>query len=482
MSIYSYPESKVINEVTFDKSEGGHIRAYVHAAPDTNPQTLSDIICKLADSDWQVTPYSISGKPLLEVHGFHSEKQLIDLFEQSGWAEGKGQHVATTKEKLNISQKIKKRSLAASGLAYVVGDTSFATYGYKDGSPLNFAAGILYGAGTASLLGGGRKDQSDLQVCDISNRMAKHFRDLKIDLPPDCSLSAITEDHHKGLLQKADDFWRRYPSELMNTFFAAAGACIAIAAYKSMHHKISDKSFQQVFDRLKSKGFTEAIVKEKMTINHKRESWFDIGLGTMTGVSGLFAMLVKEKAHDPDDPPKHGLEAAWEFIREKPLAIAGAGYMVSTLCHAVSTTLAWKYADNERRKSVPFRALFVAANLVAEVLLAISSKGHGDGVKSDSHVDDTVVSLAADLIVKQPRKMQDFLINHMAGFLGRGDVLALGHKEATNKLRQQVEAMRSNPWALAGPVPVTSPQPDAPVWQAKLAAKEAQTLSPQLAT
>lgn len=136
-------------------------------------------------------------------------------------------------------------------------------------------------------------------------------------------------------------------------------------------------------------------------------------------------------------------------------------------------------AANARLKSVPWRALFVGGTLLGELLLSISSKGHGEGVVSDNTVDSSVIAVAADLIVKQPTHMQDQLIDYMAKFLGRPDVLAMKDEEVTNLLRRQVESLRRNPWAVAE----TASQPaekriaaalsakDGPAWQGRLAAE-----------
>ena len=465
MSVYSYPQSKVIDEITFIKSEGGHARAYLRAVAGADPKVLYDITCKLADRGWQVTPYSLKGKPVLEVQGFRRSMQCLKVLEEAGWVQGKSNFTPGKEDKTSLTETIKRRSLAASGAFYLIGDSSFATYGYKGGSALNALAGGLYGAGTLSLLMGGRKDQSDLQVSDISKKMADHFRALDIQLPPNCSLESISQDHKKGLIRKADDLIRRYPSELMNLFFAAAGMCIMAAAYKGhIRGDVSSQEIKEVFERklvAAKKNFPHSAIAQsdvqamhrdvvrKMKVNYKREGWLDIGLGGMTALSGLFAMMVKEKRRDPDMPDPHGLGAVWEWIQEKPLAVAGIGYMVSTLCHAVSTSIAWNYASNDRRKSVPFRAAFVGANIIAEILLAISSKGHGEGVKSDKSVDNTVIALAAEMIVQQPASAQENLIGYVARFLGRPDTLALKDEEVRSALRVQVEEMRKNPWALA---------------------------------
>jgi hypothetical protein len=484
VSIYKYPESKVIDEVAFKKSEGGHIRAYLHAAEGADHQQLQDIINNFAQRDWRVIPYSKGGKPLLEVQGIRSEKQMVDVLQESGWTKGDHTFTKSIEDKLTFKDQIKKRSLGASGIAYVAGDVCFTAYGYKESSALNTAAGLMYGLGTFSLLTGGRKDPSDIQLKDISKKMAHHFRSLDMGLPDDCSLASITDDKNSNIIKKTDELLRRYPSELMNLFYAAAGTCIAVAAYKSKNEGIAEKSLNEVFARFQKNGssITKEALHKEMELNHKREGVLDMGLGVLTGLSGLFAMAVKEKSPDPDDEPKQGLDAAWEKIRERPLAIAGYGYMASTMCHAVSTGLAHKYADDGRRKSVPLRAGFVGFNLIAEFLLAISSKGHGEGVVSDHSVDDSLLSLASDLIVKQPKGMQNMLIEHMGGFLGQPHILAIKDKNATELLRKQVELMRKNPWACADEAcqqkDTKTQAPESGHWQTKVAASK--VVEPQL--
>ena len=470
MGIHTYPQSSLINEITFKKSEGGQTRAYLQAGDAADPKTLHDITCEMAKQGWQATPYNMGGKPVLEVLGFGSEGKLTALLKTHGWAQGAAEEKEDPKHKISLIEQVKKRSLAASGAFYLVGDASFTRYGYsvpdelkhlgtfeklkklKLSDKLNMGAGLMYGAGTASLLGFGRKDQTDLQVRDIAKKLDTYLKENGDEISDKCSLEAIAQAHNRGGIRKADDLFRQYPSEMMNLFFAGAGALIAASAYRHMNSEVSSKSIQEVFQRkrLKNPAVTFASVEKKMNKYHKLEGGLDIGLGALTGATGIFATLVKEKAPDPDAPPKHGMDAVWEKIQQKPLVIAGAGYMASTMCHAVSTALAWSYADSERRKTVPWRATFIGANIIAELLLAISSKGHGHGVKSDGSVDDTIISLASEAIAKQPVNMHEPMIDHVARFLGRRDVLAAKDDVVRKQLHEQVAAMRKNPWAQHG--------------------------------
>lgn len=488
MSAYQYPQSKVIDEVVFAKGEGGAVRAYLHAAPGVDSQTLQAIHKTLHDRHWQMVPYTLNGKPMLEVRGASRESQLLSVLIDHGWVSGAIKKENTNDDHISFKDKIKKRSLFASGFFYVVGDVKFFTYGLKGSSPLDMAAGAFYGAGTASSLLFGRKDPSDLQIQDIAQHMAHYMNEQKITVPAEASIHTIIDDHKKGKIKKADDLLRRYPAELMNSFFALAGVCIAVAAYRRTKKPMNPEMVEQYMKKKIAgvKGvFPGARIPEADLANmrheavhklekfHKASSWLDVGLGSMTFSSGMFANLVDEKAHDPDAPKKEGLAAAWEYVQEHPMTVAGLGYMVSTLCHAVSTGIEWKIGTTEGKKAIFDRGVFVATNLIAELLVAISSKGHGKGVKSDASISETTLALAADLIAKQPAEMQHDLIEHVAAFLGQPDVLAIKDEEAKRRLYEQVEQLRSNPWCCvsdtARMLPAAASQ-EAAAWQAKVAA------------
>ncbi len=487
MGVYSYSQSKVIDKVTIKRGEGGHVRAYLHAADGLDEAKIKEMLAFFEQKGWHCTPYNLAGAPVVQVEGISSEPKFIHLMEEKGWLTGASTYKKSKEDHISFGEAVKKRSLAASGVFYLIGDVAFMTYGYKGADKLNMAAGALYGAGTVSLLTFGRKDQSDLQTREIAKQLSHYMKEQGASISKECSLDAILHDADRGLIKKADDVLRRYPSELMNLFYAGAGACIAKSAYNHSKKPLSKEDVDDVMKRKLSglnehlpttnfsaadKAAMRAQTEKTMGKMHKLEGQLDIGLGGMTGLSGLFAMLVKEKAHDPDAEPKKGLAGVKETIQHKPLAIAGFGYMISTLCHAVSTVIAWNNATTERRDSVPFRGIFVAANLVAEVLLAISSKGHGSGVKSDTSVDDTLIAMAAEVIVKQPARMQSLVIQQVSQFLGRPDTLALKDHEVAEKLTRQVELMRNNPWArVAGQQAVVS-QPASELPPAEVPAAE----------
>lgn len=516
MSVYTYPQSKVIDQVTFRTTERGTSRAYLHAPSSADSQSLQAIVDGLRSAGWTCTPYSENGQPFLEVRGFKWPTQLIKELEKNNWAQGESAYKKSPEDYISLKEKFKKRTLQASGWAYSIGDIAFFTYGYKGSSPLDMAAGVFYGLPTPVLIGFGKNDQSEFQIKDVAKKMRDQLKSEGVTLPPECSLDSITSDHKKGLINSAGDLLKRYPSEFMNLSYALAGACIMAAGIKHLKrgatvegirgyarnltpHMTPEvaENWEQMMAKETPKELSDfyfahkeardpALWKEarrQAHRNNKIENWLNVGVGTFTSSSGILAASIKEKVSDPDAAKKQGLQHLWDSIKHRPLAIAGTGYIISTLLHAVSTTVAMKGQDAKHKQAVPWRALFVASALTAELLVAISSKGHGEGVKSDNSVDNSVLSLAAELIASQPAHMQNQLIDHMSHFLGRPDVLAIKDEKAAQLLRTQVEAMRNNPWVQCRAseqdksVPTVTDALSAKstasaAWQAKVAAKE----------
>ncbi|MDE3015617.1 MAG: hypothetical protein KGI29_01665 [Pseudomonadota bacterium] len=472
MSIYRYSHPGVIDEVTFRKTANGAMRAYLHAREGADEAALQDIARILTDADFECVPFMFDGKPTMEVRGFKRETGLLALLGRKEWIGGGPVIEQEKTDHIGLVDRLKKRTLQGSGALYTIGDYNFFRYGFKQSKWEEMLAGIMYGAGTLSLSAFGRNDQSDKQVRDLSRSIVRHLMKESRKLPKECGWEHILEDKNKSALGNTIDLFRHYPSEMFNLFTGLAGACVAAGAFS---HKL----------RHGAAGMPDALAISRM----KLSGWLDVGLGVMTMASTAIGGLVEEKAHDPDRPQEKGVQAVLDWARERPLTIAGAGLMVSTGCHAVSTYIDHLEARRLKKSAneigaIKNRAWFVATNLAAEFLLAISSKGHGEGVVNDSSVDNSVIALAANLIVRQPPRMQNELVDYMAQFLGKPDVLAMRDEEVTALLRAQVEAMRKNPWAMAEdalpdqPNVVTPAKAGSTAWQDKIAAAPA--AAPQL--
>ncbi len=488
MTQYRYPESKLIDEVVFKTTARGARRAYLHAAEGADPAKLYEINCKLQELGFKCIPFTLEGKPALEVRDFKLESELTTCLVQNKWATGKAKYKELPEDKIKLADKLRKRSLQASGMAMAVADIGFIKYGEGEKRWEEAAAGFSYLAGSTALTLYGRNDQSDLQISKIANGMLQYAKEQGMVIPEDCAIASVKGNKPQGVLSKVNNFLRENPSEIGNMMYFVAGSLIAKSA-------LQHRALAKPRDTMSAKQISEM----------RKGGWGDTLLGTSTMASGLLGTFVKEKARDPDKPRKKGLAGVWESIQEKPLTYAGFGYMVSTLCHAYTTYTDRKEAlrivgtmekhteeymhATEKLKNIPWRMLFIGATLLGEVLLAISSKGHGEGVVSDTSVDKSVIALTADLIAKQPAHRQEHLIDYMAKFLGRPEVLAIKDEQAADLLRAEVEALKKNPWvthtasAATTEIPAPPVKPAAvPAWQAKVALSEAAKSGPQLST
>ncbi len=412
------------------RTEQGGYRAYIKLREGVPPQQYSEVRQAIEAQHWQAIPAYYLGKPALEVRGFPRADDVLDMLQQRHWVVGKPKELSSPGDKLTLKDQILARSLQLSGLLYAAGDISYIMYGVKEQHKLDMAAGFAYMAGTWALLAFGRNDNADKQVRDLSRRLVSHLQAQQQDIPADCALTHIAEQHKQGTFDKLEDYLSRYPAELFGTFTGTAGLLIMASA---LRHKVP---FAQ-------------------TVRAKSSAWADVGLGSLTAAASFGGILIKEKQHDPDGPPPaNTLEQAWRWIEEKPLRVTGYGLMVSTLFHAYSTSIdyadARKSGNKQKLSSIPFRAAFIASNLIAEFMIAISSKGHGEGVEADGSVRHSMIAIASELIAKEKPAMHEMLITQMAQFLGRPEVLGEKDSEITAQLREEVGRARDNPWAGCG--------------------------------
>jgi len=482
LTVHRYTDpSSIIEKVTFVKGDDDGIRAYLQAREGTSHEQLAKISVDFNTAGYKNTATEYDGKSALEARGFLWKGKCTDLLIDKKLVAGEPVITESPEDKISFVGKVKKNSLFSSGLLYLLGDVNFIRYGIKGKSPLNIAGGAFYMAGTMLNLVFNRKSNADIKTHDIAQMMADHMNGLNIPLPEDAAISRIIDDKNKGIIKTVDDWARRYPAELMHAGFAMAGACIAIAAFKNYNHSTVSAGQLENYMALQVKNKvqfpkSEAAATAYLAKMHKVTNGLDIGLGTMTIASGLFAALVPEKAHDPDAPKKSGVASWWEWMQEHPLSIAGTGLMMSTMCHAVSTGIEYRIGNPDARSAIFSRGVFVATNLLAEFLIAISSKGHGAGVKNDPSIDNTAISMAAELIARHPSDKQPELVTYMSKFLGRPDVLAIDDHKAEELLKHAVEVMKKNPWALATTAPavperkVELASKNLPVWQAKVEA------------
>lgn len=446
MPRYHFNSTSLIDQVTFVENEAGASRAYIHANEGMNSADVAAIKQALCKKELICLPNTVNGQPVLEIRGFSREKDILSALIAGNWIKGGARKQEDIEVSIPLYDKFRKRSLQASGAFMALADVGFMMYGAKERKWEDTLAGLSYLSGSTVLGMYGRLDESDLRIREMAQLIVSHAKEKGLHVPENSALDELSHKKKEGVLRKVHNLFREYPSEVGNMFYVLAGALITKSALH--HHALAP---------------ARPGMRPEQIHDMRKEGWQDAALGTSTMISGSIATLVKEKAEDPDSDHKKGAEGWFEKIKRKPLTLASIGYIGSTMCHAMSTYTAYTRAKKDigdrtisaaeravaenRIKSVPWRALFVGSTLIGELLLAISSKGHGEGVVHDNSVKDSVVSLAAELILKQPEHLQKDLTQYMAGYLGQPEVLALKNAEAEALLQTKIEMMRNNPWA-----------------------------------
>jgi hypothetical protein len=445
MSIYRFDESSAIKEVSIHRSKGGGIRAYATVSENANPAELAKIRNLLVERDMQCLPIKSWGENSLEIRGFKKEDQILHLFKQHNSTLGKPTIKHTKDDSISLWDKVKKNTLKACGWMYLIGDLGWAKYTWDEAfdangkftTPQGLVSALFYAAGSQVVGWFGKGDKSDFQLKELSYKLMGDLNKEGISVSKDAAIRAIAEGHNEGVGKRILNFFERYPAEITNSMFAVAGSMIFWTSAK---------------DLLKGDS-----------AHSKNSILLDMGLGAMTVLAGIVSVFIKEEAPDPNAPRKTGLAGLWQKVKEKPLRVAGGALMVSTVSHGFSTIDDWKSATStlktatsgsddfkealKLKNSLPGRATFVTTNLIAEGLMAVSSKGHGKGVKSDRSLDYSLQALAADIVHNSEDDMKEVLIKYLSTLLTSKRYI-VGDKDAMEKgIREQLEAMPENRWA-----------------------------------
>ncbi len=515
MPLYQYPNTSPIDEVKLWRTKGGDLLGYVHAGQNVTEDTLKYTRLKIESAGLRCAPWADeNGKAYLEVRGLKNMEMLPDILQRNGFATGQATVLPLPEDEVSASAKAGSRKIQLAGALYLGGDAFFTGHGmikkygahaqelakqieHTSGGTPELLSSAFYALGSIFAVGFG-KDQSGQRLQDVSRPLAQYLEKSLGHIPAGTALAAEQEnDKRRGTGDKFLSFLNRYPSELMNMSFAFAGAMIALAA----HQNTQDSKYHRILEGT---------------------------LGVTTMLSGLAGTFIKEKEHDPDASKKHGMAKVWEYVQEHPLALAGYGLMASTVIHGVLSVDKLRISNkniallekavgkeagvlgeaeaNEVRAHIKeatskwttpptlntsgaltedelkeaklqlsinksdlwegvFRGVFVVSNVIAEILIATSSKGHGAGVTGDPSVEKTVFSMSAEAIVRQPANMRENLIQQVGAYISHPDILGGKPQQNMDKLREAVAHASLNPWAM----PDISTQPSTPQnWQQKI--------------
>lgn len=447
LAIYRYTSGSPIDEVAVFTNEGGGRRAYIHASANASPEQLDQIKAAFSSREWKSVPITHNGQPALEVRGFKKPEQLFELLESHRWVSGTPEITQAEGDIRTKAQVAKNASLMLAGISYNVGDASYMTYTFKRAASewhhgggarffgvMDIVAGVGYTLGSLALTFHGAHDQSQNIIRKSTKKLHDFFRQEGTNVSDDASLKTIQKEPDRNIFGKINDLARKYPSETLNSVYVGVGATLSAAAFYRASAALSLPK------------------THKLQPTWKEEAW-DVGLGVVTGTSALTGLLVKERKIDPEDR-RTGLGRIIDWVEEKPLRATGFGYMIATGFHAVGTYKKYyspheidQAARKQIRETVVWRGMFVAANVVSEILLSISSKGHGVGVKPDDSVDKTVLAAAAETIAHNTPDKQAAMIQHTAGYLSAANLIEGKASDIAAHLAKEVQDAKANPWS-----------------------------------
>lgn len=447
MAIYHYQSGSLLDSMQILTNESGGQRAYLHAVDSASSEKLRAAKQAIRARRWKCIPIVHDGKPALEVRGFKNADELAAQLKVLGLADSPTSITPDIGDVRSQKDKWANSTLKLAGASYLIGDSSYLYYrgaplikewkslskgwlGGKFFGGLDVVAGIGYMLGSLSLARYGSRDQSINTISAATKKVERFSRKEGAEVAPETTLAFENQEPKRSFFSKIDHFISKYPSETLNSIYVGVGLFISAAAF---YHGTRPIPSNLTGDLLKTaqKG--------------KRNELIDVGLGIVTAGSALTGLLVKETKPVEGDKKRHGFGGVIDWIREKPLRATGFGYMIATAWHGFSTYNHWK-DKTQPSKYLIGRAIFIATNVFSEVMLAISSKGHGTGVKPDESIDKSVIAATAELIFRQPSEKHEALIHQYAGYMASPEVLGGKSDVIAAELRSHLDLLDDNPW------------------------------------
>jgi hypothetical protein len=420
MSLYQFAPSSLITQAQFRYADDHLPEAVLTASDTARPEQLSGIRQMLDARGWHCVPVHIDGHNALQLSGFGKPEQLLGFMNAHQYIEGQPVFTSESGDDKERSTKdwLYNTSLKASGWSYIIGDVALLMSGLMSGRQKEAVSGALYTAGGAVLARYGNV-KTEHHVRDITMRMGEFLKKQADELPPDCALGNIMKEKRDGVLPDIEHFLYKYPAQTTVGIYT-------LGAFSMLQSGL------------------------------KHGKFWDIAYGANSTAAGLGSIIIPEKAHNPDAPtPTNPVAQCWDWVREKPLRMAGYAYILSGLALGMSAYREFK--DNPAQKSYIFKFITTGTYLVGDVLLAISHKDHtnADG-KFDVDEQRRIEAMAAEAISRQPESMRDALVHHVAGFLAMQPEMKGKAPDIGKSIKAQLQHMLDNPWSArpAGNAPI----------------------------
>jgi hypothetical protein len=295
---------------------------------------------------------------------------------------------------------LQDNSLKGAGYSLLLADCALIASGLKAGKGKE-AFGGVYGllAGFVGSRYGNPNAETQLKL--THQKLGAYLKQQGIEIPEKPDAKELTKEG--GVLHHIESFLYAHPSQVMNVLYSMVGLQFLRSGLQ-----------QNTFDMKAS--------------------------GSLLIAGALSGLLISEKAPDPENPPEGAVNKLTSWIQEKPLRLTG------TLFSANQFFLA-KDALRERRehpeqKSYMFKMLAVAAFVLGNTLISLSSKSHGGGSKMDEETMGKLADTAAHIVAAQPREMQETLLEHMAGFLAAETNIDMSSQQISALFHAKMEEVR----------------------------------------
>jgi len=270
---------------------------------------------------------------------------------------------------------VKKKSLKAAGIAYLVGDAAMFGAGVLEKDLGGAAGGLIWGLGSLTAARYGNPT-AEKQLELLNHKLHAYLKKQGIEIPVNPTTAHLTKEG--GVIEHIEKFLYANPSQILNAIYAIGGVTTARGGF------------------------------------HK-DMKADMAKGMFVTAGGLAGLLIPEKKPNLNHAPQGVLEKTWSWIQEKPLRISGLLYHANNAVSIYGIHEKWGQQVGKPKTNLYLRAITAASFIFANTMLAMSSKGHAENNKTD--VTDELANISATVIAAQPKEVREALIQQISGYL-----------------------------------------------------------------
>lgn len=454
--------------------------AIIYTPQDASRQQLQHIPDALRDQGMVTTPDVVNGEYVLRVQHYGGRERLLRTLEESGFTQGKPEHHPSdseihTEKPEGLMERVKKDSVRASGVVYLLGDALLAAAGVLRGDMAEAATGVIWGSTGAVLTVYGKKNP-DVQDKILYKKLGDFFKQEGVNLSVegnDQSLKQLAGD--QGITTKMQTFLYDHPVEFNNTLQGVGGVMMAKAGYANQRdHNGTPNYFKTAAGISVAAGQWGGMIldpkpreKDAPAPTVGSVDWFEEKPLRLTGVLAfsnnvlnLAGAYFHDKPHNQHidtvdrkefgellnkaNAHKMGYEDTQRFqeLRAKMDSFDG---VKERDAHGKPT----KHGLAEKN-AVWFNTGAAACYMLANALYGMSDKDTSVSLKDIGKLDE-VYGVAAHVIGAQKPEVQAGMVERVAGYLSTQPDVNQSAEDIAKQLKLKISQMDKNPWASSIP-------------------------------